>query len=46
MVAMLLGAVGLQAHDYKYEPLPREGVKWVYGYYKALTEPEDFDKYK
>lgn len=46
MAAVLLGAVGLQAQGYKYEPLPREGVKWVYGYYKALTEPEDFDKYK
>ncbi len=46
MAALLLGAAGLQAQDYKYEPLPREGVKWVYGYAKAQIEPEDFDKYK
>lgn len=46
MAALLLGAAGLHAQGYKYESLPREGVKWVYGYYKARTEPEDFDKYK
>ena len=46
MAAMLLGAVGLQAQDYKYEPLPREGVKWGYFYHKYQRTDSDFIIYK
>ena len=30
---MLIGITGVQAQDYEYVPLVREGVQWVYAYY-------------
>ena len=46
MAALLLGAAGLQAQDYKYEPLPREGVKWGYYYSKYQKTDSDLIIYK
>jgi len=46
MAAILLGVAGMHAQDYKYEPLPREGVKWVYYYNKYQKTDSDLIIYK